>query len=164
MQNIHIAAQYGQIDALAKELQLVDVNTPDAAGYTALHWGCQEGHLEIVKTLISNGADMEKPDREGFRALEIACTKGHVEIVKYLLASGVNVHQERDGFTALHAAAASCRVEVATLLIAANSDVNKKDEAGRGRTPLHWAAQEGCIDLIRVLIENGAEIDSMEAD
>ena len=28
-------------------------------GYTALHWACSNGHVEVVKLLISNNADVE---------------------------------------------------------------------------------------------------------
>ena len=27
-------------------------------GYTALHWACRNGHVEVVKLLMSNNADI----------------------------------------------------------------------------------------------------------
>ena len=31
-------------------------------GYTALHWACSNGHVEVVKLLISNNADVAATD------------------------------------------------------------------------------------------------------
>ncbi|XP_011160890.2 ankyrin repeat domain-containing protein 40 isoform X1 [Solenopsis invicta] len=35
----------------------VDVNARDVNGWTALHWACKEGHLDIAALLLKNGAD-----------------------------------------------------------------------------------------------------------
>ena len=40
------------------------------------------------------------------------------------------------------------------------ADSNEKDAGGR--TPLHWACQEGHIEIIRLLIESGALVDASD--
>ena len=42
------------------------------------------GHLENVKVLIANGADIDARGGGGGSALMIAAQRGHFEVVKYL--------------------------------------------------------------------------------
>ncbi len=164
MKKIHIAAQDGNIEDLKKELGLVDVNTPDEDGYTALHWASQNGHIEVVKLLIASGSNSSLVDKDGFFALEIACNNGHTQVVKFLLENGADPNQGRDGFTALHSASGYCHSEIISMLIAHGANVNANDNTYGGEEvwiPLHWAAQENCLDVAKILIENGADINAL---
>ena len=58
-------------------------------GWTALCYGCSEGHLETVKALIEAEADVNALDEDGFSALYYACWEGHVDCVA-LLAKHMN--------------------------------------------------------------------------
>jgi ankyrin repeat protein len=49
------------------------------------------------------------------------------------------------------------RGEIAELLIKAGADVNARGDDGM--MPLHTAAKEGCSDVVRVLIANGAKLN-----
>ncbi|MDC0358633.1 ankyrin repeat domain-containing protein, partial [Oligoflexia bacterium] len=157
---IHIAAQNGDVQTVEKELREgVDVNAPDEDGYTALHWACQEGYLQVVEPLLKMKADVTIRDVDGYHALEIAATKGHYEIAKTLIDNGADVSFSRDGFTALHAAAASGSAKIVQLLLECGADVNARDANGKGRLPLHWAAQEGYLKTSKILINNHSQID-----
>jgi len=48
------------------------------------------------------------------------------------------------------------------LFIAKGADLDAKDTDGR--TPLHWAAQEGDTDAAKLLIAKGADVDAKETD
>ena len=60
----------------------VDVNTADDEGYSALHAAAENDHLEVVKLLISKGADINH--RSTYTALELAEMAGNKEVVVYL--------------------------------------------------------------------------------
>ncbi len=86
--------------------------------------------------------------------------------MKELLDTGVSV----DALTIHHvtplmAAAKLCQESIAKLLIERGADVNGKDkrsEVWEGRqTPLHYAVRAGCLEAVRLLVDNGAEIDSI---
>jgi len=61
----------------------IDVFTSD--GLTALHQCCRAGNLELVKLLVSYGADVRLATRDGWTALHIAVGAGHQHVVRFLL-------------------------------------------------------------------------------
>ena len=50
-----------------------------------LQWACSFGHINIVKTLLIFGADVDSVDAEGNTALHIATKNGFIELVEILL-------------------------------------------------------------------------------
>jgi len=52
---------------------------------TPLHLACHQGHLEMVKCLVENGASTTLRNAQLFNSLEISIREQHDEIVKYLL-------------------------------------------------------------------------------
>jgi len=56
----HRAAQGGDIEALKKEISKKKdvVNAKDRNGWSPIHEGARGGHLEVVKYLVENGADI----------------------------------------------------------------------------------------------------------
>src|SRR2546427_1296627 len=53
-------------------------------------------------------------------------------------------------------------IESLTLLLAAGADVNAK-EGTRGLTPLHEAARWGWNDVVRFLVDHGADLDAKDS-
>ena len=49
----------------------------------------QNGHLDIIKYLIKQGANIHTNDDF---ALRYNASKGHLNIVKYLIKNGANIH------------------------------------------------------------------------
>lgn len=56
-----------------------------------MFFGLFAGHLEVVKMLVSRGADKSCKDKLGYTPLHAAAASGHIEIVKYLLRMGAEV-------------------------------------------------------------------------
>ena len=65
----------------------VNVNLYDTEGQTALHQGCMDGNLDLVKVLVSFGADVRLANRDGWSALHVAAYGGHQDIAFYLINS-----------------------------------------------------------------------------
>jgi len=61
----------------------IDVFASD--GLTALHRCCRAGNLELVKLLVSYGADVRLATRDGWTPLHIAVGAGHQQVVRFLL-------------------------------------------------------------------------------
>ena len=74
---------------------------------TALHLAAANGHVDVVKVLIQNGADVNAVDEYKFTALHLAARHGHVDIAKVLIENGADVNAvQKDKCTALHITAA----------------------------------------------------------
>lgn len=86
------AAANGNLDKVKVLLQEnINVNMR-VEERTALCHAARNGHLEIVNSLISAGADVDlKEQEEGFNPLLDAAYAGNLEVVRVLLAAGADV-------------------------------------------------------------------------
>ena len=80
----------GDVEQVEEGLQEgLDVNSADEEGYSALQAAAENDHLDVVKLLVSKGADIAH--RRPNTALELAEMAGNKDVVTYLksLAGGV---------------------------------------------------------------------------
>ena len=63
----------------------------DYDGRTALHIACSEGHLAVVKYLITNGASVHARDRYGHVPLDDAIRFNHHDVIEMLIRAGANI-------------------------------------------------------------------------
>ena len=84
-----------------------NVNAKKEGGWTALHLAKT---LEIAKTLVEHGSDIEVVNDYGETPLIDHSYHGRVNIVKYLLSVGANKEAKRkDGKTAYDVASSNCK-------------------------------------------------------
>ncbi|KAG7324667.1 hypothetical protein KOW79_012683 [Hemibagrus wyckioides] len=125
---------------------------------SALHAAAQRGLLEICYLLIQAGAKVDAQDKSQRTPLLEAIINNQVEVTKYLIQSGACVyHVEEDGSTGLHHAAKLGNLEIITLLLNTGQvDINAQDSGGW--TPIIWAAEHKHTDVIRALLNRGADV------
>ncbi|XP_017095501.2 ankyrin repeat domain-containing protein 39 [Drosophila bipectinata] len=84
---LHYAARNGneKICKLLIDEGKADVNAVTKAGATALHRAAMMGHLDIVKLLAENKANLLLQDECGQSALHRAALRGHLEVCRFLL-------------------------------------------------------------------------------
>ena len=119
-----VAAGMGQLERVKSFLkQGADINSraPSAgavpAGGTALMLAAASNHLEIVKFLISNGANVNQADNGGGTALIYAVWKGYKDIVALLLKKDADIYAKtRDGRTPLSVAKHYGHTEIEKML------------------------------------------------
>lgn len=91
-------------DVEAKLVTAEDVNQ-SLGGRKPLHYATDFGQTDVVKYLISKGADINAPDKHGLTPLMSACYEGHTSCVKILLEMGADKEQRGpDGLTLYEAA------------------------------------------------------------
>ena len=59
-------------------------------GATPIIWAAQNGEIEVVETLMGNGANIYSKDKNGLTAIMKALQHGHLQIVKILTENGAN--------------------------------------------------------------------------
>jgi len=136
---IHLAVAVGNKDVVSKlvEAEPKSISSENAFGNTCLHCATRSGSSGVVELLLSKGADVNQKNHRGSTSLHIAC----------FLASPTSSNDD-DGDQYL---------KTATVLLNNDKiDVDAKDISGY--TPLHIAAQRGCDDMVKLLIDKGASL------
>jgi len=161
---LHGAATNGREEVVSYLLTKgVPVNDKNAAGSTPLHLAAINGRLGTAKILVAQGAEVDAGDNENTTPLHVACQNGRLDVVKFLDAMGADVFvQDDNGMSALHWAAYNNRLDVAAYLIDEKGfDVNvlKAGERGSHSTPMHGAAAYGHPEMVKYLIDKGADVN-----
>jgi uncharacterized protein len=121
---------------------------------------CALGDCSRIESLLRQDAMLvHESSGDGWAPLHLAAAFGGPQATALLLSHGAHVHRfSRNPLhnQPLHACVAiSQDCETARLLIEQGADVNMA-QAG-GYTPLHQAAAAGCADLVRILLDAGAD-------
>lgn len=114
--NIALAHACADDDAIYARLLLSAGANPNAN--MSLHSAARNGHLEMVKLLLSMGADVNHRNPMGCTPLHEACSEGFVDIVQTLLAAGADWKiRNIDGSTAMEKAEKHNHLEIKAMLI-----------------------------------------------
>ena len=147
---------------LAPDRKVIDVDTVDKKGCTALMRGAENGEVQTVRTLLKQGASMEAKHPSGQTALILAAKEGQLEIVTLLLGYGANanarVYGHTDEATALMFAIRSGQKAVVEAMIDAGAEVNPTDIVGA--TPLEFAiGYTHDSKIVKTLLGRGADVN-----
>lgn len=166
-----------------------DVGSRENDGSTPLHSASQEGHVGLAELLIQHGADIDSRDNKLESPLHLAALKGDIDIVKLLLEYGAdrNLRNALDK-TPFDLASDDKKLEVAQFLSRSTTslDIERKPTASLPnlqyqhpdlvqppRRPheidvessyyeqrsVYTASENGQIDVVRSLLDNGADVD-----
>jgi ankyrin repeat protein len=105
---------------------------------------CAAGNIEYIKKYILNGMNPNVENEVGWTLLNLAVEHDRKEIVQFLLESGVNINfQSSCGWTPLHQA------------VDLSIDGTIQTGGAQGDEP---------TDMIKYLLDNGADINLMDSD
>ena len=134
-----------------------DVNTPNSAGVTGLMAATERGRADIVKLLLDHKADPNAAGRDGVTALMLGAENNQPEILKLLISRGADPNrQDNNGWTAVLKAAYQGNAKCIEILAA-----HSKLELDRA---LLVATLMERKDAVKVLLDNGAEVDFKASD
>ena len=125
---------------------------------TSLSLAAAKGDYASVMALLGQGVDPNDMDSQGFTPLMWAARYGHEEIIKSLCEAGADLNATDTGsnhWTALIHAIHKRQNRAAILLMGSGADVNAK--ARGGATALMVAAGYGNTEMVKVLLDHGAD-------
>jgi ankyrin repeat protein len=164
---LHLASVNGSaalIDVLLRAG--ADANAANPGGETALMTAARAGKVDAVTLLLDRGATVNA--RESVReqsALMWAVLENHIPIVKLLVARGaeVNARTKIDIPTGT-----SGKPEATSGDIGAHGPGIYRSRAvpspSGAMSPLHYAARDGNLEMTRLLVELGADVNSRAAN
>ena len=165
-----------------------DVNAVNRLGASALYIAAKSGDGDLIELLLDQGANPNLSLKLGETPLMTASRSGSEKAVRRLITAGadVNVIESSREQTALMWAAAQGHVEVARALINAGADLEARSkvrpmlmfaEASNGGafeqgvmeqlggySPLLFAARQGDVEMARLLLSSGADIEGLAAN
>jgi ankyrin repeat protein len=169
---LYLAAKGGHAEIVAALLAAgADANAATSSGATPLMIAAAAGDTRTMTSLVENGADINAKDSaKGETALMFAAGFNRPEAVKLLLARGAD-HKSTTKVVDLFALTAPeeeqmnrqrggnqpARVDVAGAT--RGYRYNELISSQGGMAALHFAARQGFADVVKVLVEGGADLN-----
>jgi hypothetical protein len=158
---LHHCAENGFTTSVKRLLSIRNINVnvkDDLFGESPLHWVARNGHIEIARLLLQNGAEVNvkgRWDRTPLHSAARNCNahNGKVDILQLLVENGADLEaQDNDGWRALHWAVLNGNLPFIQELISRyHVDINAR--MNNGTTALSRA--RGRPDIITFLQANG---------
>jgi ankyrin repeat protein len=120
--------------------------------------------VDAIEFLLKHGADVNATEKKLWTPLHLASDSGYPLVVLELLEHGAELDpRDNKGRTPLHLVSARTIVEredeperflLAQLLVTRGADVQAQDDDNA--TPLHFASYHGRADIVKLLLDQGA--------
>ena len=119
---------------------------------TALHLASRGGHVDVVRVLLSQGADVNVQNKDKSTLLHLASRVDRVEVVRVLLEHGADMEaKDRNNFTPIESATYGGHLEISRIYL--ERGIRSLDP-----TSLHRASLVGNVEAIRDLLKEGEDV------
>ena len=156
------AAEQGNVAKILQILNnfMIDINFTTAGRWndSILMMAAKNGHKDVVRLLLDNGAEPNTVGKHSLTALQGAALMGYEDVVKILLEGGAETNTATNsGWTPLLYASKFGRKNMVKILLDRGAVPNMANYAG---APLHLAmdyTDVGYTDVVRLLLDRGAD-------
>lgn len=150
-----------EILGIAKQTNFV--NCQNDEGETPLFKAISFGHLDCVKALLKEEANMKIVLPGDVNVLHVAAQQGHTEVLKYLLEYDEDITNvlinsltdgQKKGFGPIHFAVTNNRIDCVELLLSMKADIRLRTTCSphKSSTPLHIAAVKNHVDIAKLIL------------
>ena len=153
----------GQSDPVAQLMAPGPQCAPSDEGFTALHYAVMEfslAQLTQAETLILGGANVNARSKGGATPLHLAAQLGNVQAISLLLANGALVDARTVGYTVSG--------DVGVGMVGDGSGLHtitrRMEVKCGGFTPLSVAVSNNQLSAAQMLLDHGADANTMEQD
>jgi ankyrin repeat protein len=141
-----------------------DVNERCGWDMAPLHAASRSGHVDCARLLLDHGAHVNASAQLTLRwtPVHFASYDGHLSVAQLLLQHGASLHAPDDlGTTPLYLVSESGCLEIVRLLLDHGADVSVRRRRGTRWTPFQVATMYRHHDVRQLLLEYGAERESV---
>jgi ankyrin repeat protein len=159
---LQLAATNGSAPMIDRLLKAgADANAAlTAGGDTAVMMAARTGKPDAIRALLEAGANVNaKENWGGTTALMWAVSEGHADAARLLLSAGADVNARSH-----YVAAANGRGFEGRTPVASRTEPKVEEFASGWLTPLMLASREGDVELARILVEAGADVNAVAGD
>jgi len=157
---MHAAAsgQTATVDAVLHLAPAPQMDAKDNLGLTAAMHACWGGHLEVLKVLEKQGADLKARDNNNNSIAWYAAASGNCPLLLHVLEKNIGLLDARNskGRSPIYAAVKCRKAAAVTELLKQGCSIGIKDN--RGWTPLAWTAANNVADMAALLVAKGADL------
>ena len=151
-----------------KHTEIVQILTKNGAKFgekykeAALLSAYEHGDMDVVKTLISDGVNVNVATAEGQPLIILAAARGDIIMIDLLLDAGADINiRDIDGNPVLVSSIVNAQYKVAEHLVQKGASINVK---GPRWAAIHLAALYGRTDFCKFLLDFGASVDQLGED
>ncbi len=150
--------------SFAKQDRQIDKDLREACG--------GNGNLELVKSYLRAGADVNSADSKGDSPLHYAAEWGRVDIVEYLSVQVANINPiNNKGWTPLALAIGCGKLEAADILfnkgarkIGDKNILSSQTALGKALVLCNCCGGYGKLEMVKIAIDTGADINSTDSE
>ena len=140
------AAATGHLDVVELLIERnAEVDSRTLTGSTPLRAAAHGGHLDIVGCLVEHGADVNARQSFDSTPLMTTCCNGHMNVATYLIQHGANISSNM------------AQIYILFSKYTSHPTWRKYTQDKNGNTCLHYAAENGHVEVVSKLLAVGAK-------
>jgi ankyrin repeat protein len=162
---LYSAASCGKLEACRLLLEHnAEVDSQNDNGSTPFLISSKHGHRDVARLLLDHNADVRVRNTNGNTPLHFAASDGYLEVCRILLERNAEVDSRNNGGLTpfFRAWKLGRNPDILQLFLEHDADMRVHDS--RKNTPLHFAAQNGLLEVARQLLERNVEVDPRNND